>query len=224
MTFAEFESLALNPPRREEETIFEVIEYDISTLPERKRCHYPRFDVDNIRIGFAHSLQEAEALMHDAIKGASEYEKEIYCFHIKEYPLGENLHCVGVDLGISCRLYSGNGELLDQTYCSHLARDFDTDYGRFRGRPDVGKRIKPGDIVEILNGDEVTLAVAAGGGVSIERCWNQLNCIRDCSDDQITVIDGPYGSHDHISPLFIQHPRFPISKALSYKLKRYAAF
>ncbi len=101
MTFEEFESLALNPPRREEETIFEVIEYNICPLSERKRCHYPRYDVYNSRIVFAHSLNGAETMMQNAIKRALEYEEEIYCFHIKEYPLGENLRCIGPDLGIS---------------------------------------------------------------------------------------------------------------------------
>ncbi len=223
MTFEEFESMALNPPRREEETIFEVIEYGICPLPDKKRCRYPRFDVYNSRIGFAHTLQDAEALMHNAIERASEFDEDIYCFHIKEYPLGENLRSIGPDLGISCRLYDGNGLLLDRTYCSYLDRDFGTEYGRFRGRPENSMRIKPGDIVEILNEDEVILAVATGSSVSIERCWDQLDYMRDCSDDQITVIDGPYGSHDHISPMFIQHPRFPISKTLSTKLKKYAA-
>ncbi len=223
MTFEEFESLALNPPHRDEETIFEVIEYDINPLPERKRCHYPRFDVYKSRSCFAHTLQDAEALMQKAIERASEFDEEIYCFHIKEFPVGENIHRIGVDLGISCRLYDGNGALLDRTYCSYLDRDFGTEYGRFRGRPENSRRIKPGDIVEILNEDEVILAVAVGSNVSIERCWEQLDYVRDCSDDQITVIDGPYGSHDHISPIFIQHPRFPISKTLSLKLTKYAS-
>ncbi|MDE6368707.1 MAG: hypothetical protein K2K94_05665 [Muribaculaceae bacterium] len=34
MTFEEFRKLAVNPPCRGEETIFEVIEYDVELLPE----------------------------------------------------------------------------------------------------------------------------------------------------------------------------------------------
>ena len=37
MTFEEYKVLALNPPRRNEGTIFEIIEYDVKNLPERKR-------------------------------------------------------------------------------------------------------------------------------------------------------------------------------------------
>lgn len=33
MTYEEFKTLALNPPKRDEETIFEVIEYDVKDLP-----------------------------------------------------------------------------------------------------------------------------------------------------------------------------------------------
>ena len=33
MTYEEFKALALNQPRRDEETIFEVIEYDVKDLP-----------------------------------------------------------------------------------------------------------------------------------------------------------------------------------------------
>lgn len=246
MTFEEFESLALNPPHREEETIFEVIEYDISPLPERIRCHYPRFDVFNIRIGFAHSLEKAEALMQNAIKRASEYENEIYCFHIKEYPFEENLHSIGVDLGISCRLYDGNGKLLDHTYCSDLDRDFHTKYGHFRGRPQEAIRFKAGEIVEVLCGDEVILAITSASSPTIEWCWDLRDRISqgrpwqrkdgkpltdeeieaiyflDCSDDQITVLDGTDGSHEHVSPLYLMHPRYPVSKRLTAKLKSYS--
>lgn len=91
MNYEEFKALALNPPRRDEETIFEVIEYDVKDLPGRKRSHYPKFDVRHYRVGICHTLPEAEALMHEAIKRAEEYNDEIYCFHIKEYPMGELL-------------------------------------------------------------------------------------------------------------------------------------
>ena len=42
MTFEEFEELALDPPKRDEETIFEVIEYDVKDLAGRKRQSLPQ--------------------------------------------------------------------------------------------------------------------------------------------------------------------------------------
>lgn len=73
MTYEEFKALALNPPRRDEETMFEVIEYDVKDLPGRKRSHYPKFDVGHYRVGISHSLSEAEVLMHKAIERAKMY-------------------------------------------------------------------------------------------------------------------------------------------------------
>lgn len=246
MTFEEFRKLAENPPRLKEETIFEVIEYDVSPLPERKRSHYPRFYVTNMRVGFGRSLQEAESLMAYAVDKAVCNQTEIYCFHIKEYPVAESLSLISTDFGLSCRLYDHTGMLLDMTYCSYLDRDLHTKYGHFRGRPQESMRIKPGDIVEVLCGEEVMVAIATGSSPSIEWCWNLRERISknrhwqrkdgkplsdeeidkayffDCSDDQITVVDGPeFGSHDHVSPLFLLLPRYPISKRLSAKLKSY---
>ena len=141
---------------------------------------------------------------------------------------------------MACRLYDPDGKLLDKTFCSYLDRDFNTEFGRFRGRPQEAIRFKDGDIVEVLCGDEVTLAVASGSSPTIERCWGLRERISqdrhwqrkdgktltddeideayffDCSDDQITVIDGPeFGAHEHVSPLCLMHPRYPISKRLA---------
>ncbi len=243
MTFDEFRMLAENPPLRIEETIFEVVEYDVSPLPERKRSHYPGFDVTNSRVGFARSLQEAEVLIGDALAKAEAKQTEVYCFYIKEYPMGENLSLIGADFGVSCHLYDSNGQPLDKTYCSYLNRDYHTKYGHFRGRPQESIRFKSGDIVEVLCGDEVILAVTGGSSPTIEWCWDlrerisqgrpwqrkdgkpltdeEIDAIYyfDCSDDQITVLYGPEGSHEHVSPLFLMHPRYSISKRLAAKLK-----
>lgn len=134
VTFEEFKELALNPPRRNEETLFEVIEYDVKDLPERKRRHYPKFDVRNYRVGIAHSLSEAEVLMHKAIERTKIYNDEIYCFHIKEYPIRELLDFLWENYGESWRLYDSQGRLLDKTYCSSLECDHHTIYGYNRPR------------------------------------------------------------------------------------------
>lgn len=171
MTFEEFEELVLNPPGRDEETIFEVIEYDVKDLPERKRSHYPKFDVMHYRVGISHTLLEAEVLIRKAIERAKLYNDEIYCYHIKEFPVGELLSVAWDDYGESWRLYDSNGRFLDKTYCSALERNHRTEYGRYRGRPVESFRFKAGDIVEVLDGDEVRLAVATGSGRSIEWYW-----------------------------------------------------
>lgn len=237
MTFEEFKKLAANPPKREEDTIFELIQYDVKPLPERRRNHYPKFDVWESRIGYAKNLEAAETLIKNAIEAALKCNTEIYCFHIKEFPIGK---VISDGLGVSCRLYDGNGNFLDRTYCSDLDRDFNTEYGRFRGRIAETQRFKTGDIVEVLDGDHVRLAIAMASVISPEWCWEHRESIKtvggresteeevdrfyiwDSSDDQITVIDGPdFASHEHVSPLFIMPLRYSLSKKLRERYEKY---
>lgn len=230
MDFEEFRELAANPPHRDEETVFEVTEYDVEPLPERRRNHYPKFSVRESRIGLAHTLAEGEALIKEAKKQAAKWQTEIYCFHLKEFPMGE---IISGWLGVSCRLYDSKGNCIDRTYCSDLDRDFHTEYGSFRGRPANAQRFKAGDIVEVLAGDEVKLAIAVGPVVTPEWCWERREAIKteyevdsfyvwDSSDDQITVIDGPdYSWHEHISPMFIMPLRYPLSRKLRERYEKY---
>lgn len=244
MTYEEFRELALNPARRDRETVFEVIEYHVMDLPGRRRRHYPKFDVRHFSIGFGRSLEEAEAVMRKEIADNGEYEDVVYCFHIKEYPIGENMLFNWEGYGLSWRLYDARGIFLDKTYCSDLREDHDTSYGHFRGRPAESFRFKGGDIVEVLDGDEVRLAVATGEPLNIEWYWGLRERIRkrmeeehqrevsdeeveeayfsDSSDDQIPVIDGPsYATHDHVHILNIMPLHYKLSKKLR---ERYEGF
>ena len=240
MTFEEFREMAINPPRRDIETIFEVIEYDVRDLPGRRRRHYPKFDVRHFCVGFGRTVEEAEAIMLKAIAEKGEYDDEIYCFHIKEFPIGEYMSFNWEGYGVSWRLYDSTGRFLDRTYCSDLELDHRTPYGQYRGRPEESFRFKGGDIVEVLDGDEVRLAVATGSPLNIEWYWELRERMRkrvgligdhdvdkamtddevetaynipDSSDDKITVIDGSgYFTSGQI--LNIMPLRYPISKKL----------
>lgn len=244
MTFEEFREMAINPPRRDIETIFEVIEYDVRDLPGRRRRHYPKFDVRHFCVGFGRTVEEAEAIMLKAIAEKGEYDDEIYCFHIKEYPIGEYMSFNWEGYGVSWRLYDSTGRFLDRTYCSDLELDHRTPYGQYRGRPEESFRFKGGDIVEVLDGDEVRLAVATGVPLTIEWYWGLRERIRkriveemqrevteeelekayipDSSDDQIPVIDGPsYATHEHVHILNLMPLRYPLSKNLWDKYEGY---
>lgn len=181
MTFEEFKNLALTPPKRDVETFFEVIKIEIAPLKDGKRCHYPSFKVYRHLSGVTHILEEAEALMMRIIEESKEYSSDIYCFHIKEFPLGKIIGDAFYGSGMSWRLYDANGKFMDKTYCSVLQADWDTEYGRFRGRPAETRRFKAGDIVEILDGDKVRLAVATcNGALALEDCWNRwFGCSRE---------------------------------------------
>lgn len=211
MTFEEFKKKAHKPPRRDEPTIFEVTEYDWYPAHNEDENLYPKLNISSSRVGFGRTLEEAEGLMRQAIEKAEEKGNDIYCFHIKEFPLGSIINVSPFDLGISTRLYDEWGELLDRTFCSALDRDWHTEFGRFRGRGPEHRRFREGEIVEFLTGDEVRLVEVGSSGLSIEWCWEYRERIKtdphfkkkdgtplteeeidqryylDCSDDQITV-------------------------------------
>lgn len=244
MTFEEFREMAIHTPRRDMDTIFQVIEYDVRDLPGRRRRHYPKFDVRHFCVGFGRTVEEAEAIMLKAIAEKGEYDDEIYCFHIKEFPIGEYMSFNWEGYGVSWRLYDSTGRFLDRTYCSDLELDHRTPYGQYCGRPEESFRFKGGDIVEVLDGDEVRLAVATGAPLTIEWYWRLRERIRkrleegmqrevteeelemayipDSSDDQIPVIDGPsYATHEHVHILNLMPLRYTLSKNLRDKYEGY---
>lgn len=245
MTYEDFKLLALNPPRRDEETVFEVTMLEIAPLPDHRRNHYPKFPVTVRRIGFSLSLSGSEKLIRTAVSAAMKQgaEEDIYCFHVKEYPVDEFDPMGCCNYGVAWRLYDSMGQLIDHSWCSSLERDFDTDFGRFRGRPDESIRFKAGDIVEVYDAREecVKLAVATQSPINIDWCWDYRGRCRkeldpttpddsglgwyyglDFGDDQAAVIDGPgYEYHQHVQTLDIMPLRFPLSAKLR---KRYEGF
>lgn len=240
MTYQEFEQLALNPAKAEGQTIFAVSEIDLAYLPKTRKSRYPSFKVYRRVIGYSDSLDGAEKLMRKAITHA--YDKdEIYCFHINEHLLDVcEDECPE---GISWRLYNHEGNLIDQTWFESRTTDNQLSL-KYRGRPKTSVRFKAGDIVEVLQGNEVRLAVATHSPIDIEWCWRLRNRIAtrmekegsitdemieenyylDDSDDQAAVIDGPgYEYHHHIPTLNIMPLRFPLSSRLRKRFEEYWA-
>lgn len=245
MTYEDFKQSALNPPRRDEKTIFEVTMLRIGDLPEHRRNHYPNFSVISVRIGFSPSLSGAEELIRTTVSDTVKHDEEgdIYCFHTKEYPVNVSDSMGCYNYGITWRLYDSAGKLMDHTWCSSMERDLGTEFGKFRGRTDESIRFKAGDIVEVYDWRKkcVRLAVATQSPVNIDWCWKYRGrCLEelapntpdnhelgwyyglDFSDDQAAVIDGPgYEYHEHIHTLNIMPLRFPLSDKLR---RRYEGF
>lgn len=230
MNFKEFEHLALNPPRSQAATVFVVSEIDLGFLPDGRRNYYPKFDVYRHLVGYSCSLPGAEALMREAIAKAGDVD-DIYCFHIVEH----FLDYMERD-NVSWRLYSKHGEMIDHSW--HEARLKGDLPSVFRGRPESSLRFKAGDIVEVLQGNQVRLAVATHSPTTIEWCWEyRKRCAArfagdntaadecynlESGDDQMSVIDGPgYEYHDHISLMNIMPLRFPIPSRLRKRFEGY---
>ena len=62
MTYEEFKELALNPPRRDMETIFKVVVYSVNERVYSRRSHYPKFELSHRTIGYYHSVDDSEKL------------------------------------------------------------------------------------------------------------------------------------------------------------------
>lgn len=187
MTFDEFRQLAAEPPCKDEPTVFRIRIYlvdidsvdensDISyedqeTLPaeeiERRRVYYPSYGLRHYREFYAQDLAGAEAIVKEQAAALAEQDEMVYCFEVDELPFGENV------MGdyVSSRLYDANGKLLDQSLCSTFFNDERDDYRHFRGRTTEQLRFAKGDIVEVMYGDSVELAIVVGVPASIDWCY-----------------------------------------------------
>ena len=177
-------------------TIFQLLQ-----VTYRHPRRYPRFGVWWTQLFIASSLEAAEDYMRRYVS-----LEDVYVFYIRELPV--DVPSPGHEC-ISERVYGPTGEPID-------CRRFSTvqSSGMFEGRSPEEIRFKPGDIVEILDLDEVHLAFVAGVPSSLEeakRINNDGVIQLDEFDDTYMVFEGPgYCYHRHIDALRVFAPRFKI--------------
>lgn len=221
MTLQDFRKLAERHPNLEGNWIYRLTR-TIMCNPEENGI--PKFDVyEDLPICFL-SFQEAENRIKDmASNGECEERDQTYCFHVTQYPLGCPAEC-GAQW-----LYDHEGNLIDYIITSWTGDALST---TFFGRPENRHRFKCGDIVEVMNGDEVKLALLLENPPSIEWCWNLYQrCLNDeedgpmpyfldASDDCCYLIDGPgHEYHSHVSPMLIMPLHRPIPEAVEKEMK-----
>lgn len=129
-------------------------------------------------------------------------------------------------------LYGPKGELLEHPVCSSLDEDLGTEYGHYLGKPKSQLRFRKGDIVEVIAGDTVHLAIVSHHPIDTRWCYDRYRRARndtkhrcyilDYSDDQVAVVDGPeYGNHSHTQLCDIMVPRFPVPEELRRRYEDY---
>ena len=226
-------------------TIFRVEVYGIDAFEmkedsdgetSRQREYYPTFPLCCHHKVLSATLPDAEAVMVRLLKETT----DAYCAVITELAFGEDIR----GNYVSKRAYDADGTLVDSTKCSSIFSEEWDDYRHFRGRMPEEIRFKKGDIVEVFNGDSVSLAVVVGLPPSVERCYNiakrmcankrnkemtqqqweqfcfKSGYILDDTDDCYTVVDGPgYINHQHRASWHLFKPRFPIPKHIEDKLR-----
>ena len=212
LTLEDFSRLANREPSFDGKWLYRVTQVILENEPKNP---YPKFELDwKVELIY---LNFEEAL--EFIKSGN--YKNVYCSWITQFPIGRETYQHGAKW-----LFDHHGNLVDYTI-SHSFKD-DINY-YFFGCPDRKHRFKPGDIVEVISGDEVRLAVVDHTMLTIEECYRVYKDMRkeglkgyllDFSDESETVIDGPsYYYHEHVSPLKLLEPRFHIPKELESNMK-----
>lgn len=153
------------------------------------------------------SLNEAEKYMREKLLPDNE-QYDTYRFLIEQVPIGKHENKTGATW-----VYDKNGELVETstTWCDPGIYPESV----FFGRSKEGIRFYEGDIVEVVDGDSVHLAIVGAEPPTVEWFWG-LYCRSkdygyntDCGDDCYYVVDGP-GEHDHPHSTMVMKPSRPI--------------
>ena len=193
-------------------TIFEIelISTHGTRYPVRKRLY-------NLSLGAYTTLEKAEKAMMRVVKNW-DTDEDNYCFIITERKLNPKPDKEDV---VGVRTYLPDGSWYEENMAD---RD-----GVFRGRPDERIRFKIGDVVEVLYGDVVELAIIGNTPPSLEfaeqmrkrRLGNGVTdeFFMDKFDDSYTIYDTHPGGHTHVESQFVFPTRKPVSEKLVQKLK-----
>ncbi len=203
LTFEEFQERANRRPALDGTWIYKLTQtfYD-----EDVKVPYPMFDLDYQDERLFLSFDSAVDFIHENKRD------DIYCSWLKQTPVGERENEHG-----AVWLFDSEGNMIDYTTTHSFGEGVEA---HFYGRPADRQRFRKGDIVEVVSRDKVKLAVLNSDVPDIEHCWKiYQSCVKkrdipyflDYSDDTEVIIDGPsYCFHEHVSPLCLLTPRFPI--------------
>ena len=193
-------------------TIYEIelISTHGTRYPVRKRLY-------NLSLGAYTTLEKAEKAMMRVVKNW-DTDEDNYCFIITERKLNPKPDKEDV---VGVRTYLPDGSWYEENM---VGQD-----GVFRGRPNERIRFKIGDVVEVLYGKTVELAIVGNTPPSLEfaeqmrkrRLGNGVTdeFFMDKFDDSYTIYDTHPGGHTHVESQFVFPTRKPVSEKLVQKLK-----
>lgn len=202
LTFEQFKALADRQPSMEGNWL-----YRLTQEMFLNKYTYPEFRLCRAKYLF-YSHEEAVRYMREKLVG-KDRRHETYRFLISQIPVGEKEYMHGAQW-----LYDYQGNLLDYSVTLPIR------YGNypdctFFGRSREHVRFQKGDIVEVVSGDTVNLAIVGAEGPAVEWFWdlylesNDYGYPYDDSDDCYFTIDVP-GGHHHAPTLSLMKPRQPI--------------
>lgn len=208
LTFEQFRVLADRQPSLEGNWLYRLTH---ETL--RDNYEYPEFRIHPTRYMF-YSFDEAEKYMREKLAFLNE-RNDTYRFLIEQIPIGERENETG-----AAWVYSHEGKIIDIS--TTIIKDGEYPQSCFFGRSKERIRFQEGDIVEIVEGDTVHLAIVGAEGPTVEWFWGLYGRSMiernkfgkgyygaDYSDDCYYVIDAP-GCHAHPHVTSVMKPRLPI--------------
>lgn len=208
LTFEQFKALADREPSLKGNWVYRATH---ETL--RDEYVYPEFRIYQTRYIFL-SFNDAEKYIREKLVHDNP-GYETYRFLIEQVPVGEWENETGVTW-----VYDKEGKLVELS--TTVIRDGEFPDSSFFGRSEDRIRFHEGDIVEIVDGDTVHLAIVGAEGPTVEWFWGlyERSMIArdkegkgyyeaDYSDDCYYVIDAP-GCHAHPHVTSVMKPRLPI--------------
>lgn len=203
LTFEEFQALANRQPSIDGNWL-----YRLSHETLNGDYSYPEFGIDSYYQKYMFlSLEDAESYMHEELVHDNEHH-DTYRFLIEQVPIGKRERKTGATW-----VYDKDGELVETatTWCESGHFPESSFFGRSKERI----RFHEGDIVEVVDGDTVHLAIVGAEPLTVEWYWG-LYCRSkdygynaDCGDDNYYVVDGP-GDHDHPHATMVMKPTRPV--------------
>lgn len=237
MTFDEFKYMALHPKECDAPGVYKVklYKYDTHSL-------YPILELEEDHESVFPTFEEAKRCVtgFDITKNSKPY-----CSFITYHKYGEETLYGHYN---KRWIFDYEGNQLDESLSPGTV---EYHYNPFRGRPENLIRFKPGDIIEVLDLDEMTasLAIVAREPISIEKAWEinlkrcqekRLSGIKcEPGEDEIAVLmtyddyyrvihlseakNDFYSTHVHPTLIIKPHDEVPESmkQTLNIKLKEY---
>ena len=203
------------------ESVFEL--WVITDRNPFGKPHYPRYDVERVKIASASTLDNARVAMNDHIRINTEMcpkslrDHTRHHYSIRQVPLDglSYMQC------LSERIYDSDGNRIDERTFSTRSEDEEV----FHGRSPEQIRFREGDIVEAMQHGKVRLGIVVGLPPSVEKAAEENKFSPffelDASDDTYTVLfDSSYKSHSHVDALCVFKPQYRVHPGIERRLRK----
>lgn len=198
---------------REDSSIYmpENIFYVSATVDEtHNRQHYPRYKTRDLQIGVATSLERAVDIIKANVRDGFGLS-HVHHFTVREVLSDETYYWWEYE---TIRIYDRNGDLIDHS----LTRYRKDNCGRFYGRKSEDIRFNLGEIVEVFDRGEISLAFIVSLPPSVEKAARRnLDSTDDC---YVVLTQEDYRYHDHVDSVRLFKPQHKMHPGIEARLRK----